>query len=97
MLYPDEYNGTIFFFAANDFDSSYEQIFTFEANGDFRQIKPVAVNVVDDDVNEANEEFLLYFDVPNLPSSVSITTQIGRNPVRCRIMNDDGKYITTVS
>ena len=47
--------------------------------------------MVNDDVNEASEEFLLFFDIPDLPSSVSITTQNGRNPVRCRIMNDDGK------
>ena len=47
--------------------------------------------MVDDEVNEVNEEFLLYFDIPNPPSSVSVTTQSGRNPVRCRIMNDDGK------
>ena len=79
------------FFVANDFDSSYEQIFTFEANGAFRQSKPIAVDVVDDEVNEVNEEFLLYFDIPNPPSSVSVTTQSDRNPVRCRIMNDDGK------
>ena len=79
------------FFVANDFDSSYEQIFTFEANDAFRQSKPIAVDVVDDEVNEVNEEFLLYFDIPNPPSSVSVTTQSGRNPVRCRIMNDDGK------
>ena len=81
----------IFFPVANDFDSSYEEIFTFEANGNFRQRKPVAVSVVNDKVNEASEEFLLFFDIPDLPSSVSITTQNGRNPVRCRIMNDDGK------
>ena len=75
----------------NDFDSSYEEVFTFEANGAFRQRKPVAVSVVNDDVNEVNEEFLLFFDVVEPRGAVSITTQSGRNPVRCRIMNDDGK------
>ena len=80
-----------FLFVESDFDSSYEQLFMFEANGGLTETKPVAVSVVDDNVNEANEEFLLFVEVVGPLDSVAVTTQNGRNPVRCRIMNDDGK------
>ena len=84
----------VYLIAESDFDSSYEQVFTFEANGGFRQRKPVEVSVVEDNVNEKSEEFLLFFDVVDPSDSVFINTLPGRNPVRCRIRNNDGESIT---
>ena len=50
------------------------------------------MEIVDDNVNEAPEEFLLYLNIQNSDTVDTIITRVDRNPTRCRIMIDDGKF-----
>ena len=81
-----------FFPAVEDF-VAYDEVFTFEQDGESHQERDIVVGIVDDDINEAAEEFLLFFDIVDSDFVVDeIITSVERNPTRCRIMNDDGEF-----
>lgn len=74
----------------DDFES-IELTIPFESAGPLRQAKRVEVPILDDNIYEENEEFLLYFDVVGSNNLDTITTTPMHNPFRCRIMDDESK------
>lgn len=58
--------------------------------GRTRQIV-VNVPIIDDDINEALEYFLVEL-TPADPASVPVTVSFERNVMRCDIFDDDGEF-----
>ena len=78
---------------ATDFNNSYDQMLIYPQARGVRQEETVEVAIINDDINELNEEFLLFFNVVNDNIPVIIITDPFLNPTRCRIMNDDRKCV----
>ena len=77
---------------------AYDEVFTFQQGEKSNQQREIEVEIVDDLINEAAEEFLLFFDIIDSVSIVDeILTSDERNPIRCRIMNNDGEVQNTIT
>lgn len=75
----------------NEDFSTIRKAITFPGNSEIQTVD-IDIDIVDDDVTEMEESFVIYLQVLDTVSPGKVDLQNGRFATLARILDDDGKY-----